>query len=160
MLVYVGWFILHLVDVSFKNFFSDTPSSVITKSISPVEQSHGLLFFSTHHWCSSTLSDAGHCNSPLHQVFVLTLLMIVSHHKYILKYPDLVSSILLSTTCLTTLIVYCLVLLLILIILAKFCVCFMLVWSVDSLVAFCLLMLVLVCFYESQLVMMKQTPFL
>ena len=83
IMVYVCGFILHLVNMSFKNSYSDTPSSDITQSISYVAQSYGLFLLSTHHRCSSTLSGAGYCHSTLHQLFILTLLMIVSYHQYI-----------------------------------------------------------------------------
>ena len=61
----------------------------------------------------------------------------------ILKYFDLILSLLMSTSCPITLIVYCPVLLLFLIILFRLSVCFKLMLSILSLLAFCLLMPIL-----------------
>ena len=74
------------------------------------------------------------------------------------KYLDPISSILLTTTYLNTLIIYCSVLILILIIVRN-CAYIKFVSYVYSFLAFYLLMSVLVCFFECQLGRQRKHPF-
>ena len=68
--------------------------------------STGSIFFSTCHKCSSTLLDIKHFPSTSYQIFGLALPEIVAFCQDISKYPDLISFVLPTTSCLTTLIIY------------------------------------------------------
>ena len=104
---------------------------------------------------NTTLSGIWQC--PVHTITNWIDIFRWEFHivRIIDKYPNLIYSFLLSTSYLTTLIVYCLLLLLILIIVVRPCVCFKLIWSVHLLLAFCLLIPILSVFLSVSLLKEK-----
>ena len=116
----------------FEHSHSDEPSSDLTQAISPVPQFHWFLFFATFLRCSSSLSNVGHCSNTYYLVSDWYSLKINSYRQDIRNDRDLIFSILLSTSYLTTLIVN-LPVSLILIIFVSHCLCFLLIWLVHSL---------------------------
>ena len=100
----------------------------------------------------------GYCLSMFYWEFELILPKTVPYCQTIQWISYLISYVLLSTSYLTTLIVCRLVLLLILIIMVILCVCFKLIWSFHSLLAFSLLMSVSVYFFEYQLENQSKLP--
>ena len=127
---------------------SGTPSRGLTKTINPVTQSHRYCSFVR----CLTLSQQN-----LYGIRIDTpkdsLISSVIH-----KYPDLVSSVLLFTLFKISLTIFCLVLLLILI-MVRPCFCFLLMWSVHSLLTFFLQISILICFSECQMSRQIKFPF-
>ena len=140
-LAFVDGFTLFPCKKTVGNFTVLHHAAVLLRAITLVALPYKFLFLLQIPHILICLSVKGSVLHILFRIPIEIFLKTVSYRQIIPKMSDPVSSVLLSTSYLHTLIVSRLILLLILIILIRLCVCFLLIWSILSLITFWILML-------------------